>query len=146
MACIYVFSSPNGYVKVGRARIPRERFGAVQTGSPLPLVFEYQCECPDIEAVEAAIHRDLQPHHQHGEWFAMHTEQAVSVVRTVIGARFVIADTPHVPKGRGRIGRILARVSETATRMPIAASRVATEAYEPTHAPRAHPSRAAVPL
>jgi hypothetical protein len=114
VAYIYVFSSPNGFVKIGRANTPRERFGMVQTGSPLPLVFEYQCECPDVRKVEAAIHRDLWPMHQHLEWFAIEPEQAVSAVRAIIGARFTISNVPHVRKKHGRIARILPKVSEAA--------------------------------
>jgi hypothetical protein len=96
---VYVFAASNGYVKVGKASLPYERFSMACGASPLPLTLEYICECADPVDIEVAAHHALAAHHRHHEWFEVSTERAIEAIRSALReAGAVPMDAPHRAK------------------------------------------------
>lgn len=84
---VYVISAPNGYVKIGSGSNPFERFSMIQTSSPLILSLAYVCECMRPVDVEEAVHRLLDIHRRHREWFEVAADRAIDAVRAILTAR-----------------------------------------------------------
>ena len=80
---IYVISSSNGYLKVGRTDNAYSRYSGMQCNSPIPLTLAYACRCSaEISvAVEAAAHEALASYRRHREWFEVDSRLAIEAVR-----------------------------------------------------------------
>lgn len=93
---VYVISATNGYVKIGKASNPYERFGTIQTSSPLILTLCYVCECRNPVDIEIAAHQTIAEHRRHREWFEVSPNVAVAAVRAaLIAAGFETSPVPH---------------------------------------------------
>lgn len=83
---VYVVSSPNGYVKIGRANEAHERFYMVQCNSPLELTLSYVCEAPNADQIEKSVHIALAAYRRHGEWFEVSSAVAIEALRQAMFA------------------------------------------------------------
>lgn len=112
---VYVVSATNGYVKIGKASNPYERFSNHQASSPLLLTLAYVCECPNPVDIEESIHLALDPYRRHREWFEVPTEVAVAAVREALTAAGVrIGAAPHRSGPTGARALLRATINEMA--------------------------------
>lgn len=75
--CIYIIAEgPNGPCKIGITRNDRERFKALQTGNPRPLIPDTFLICRYAGELELRIHHRLRTRRAVGEWFYVTVEEA----------------------------------------------------------------------
>lgn len=74
--------------KIGVATSPSARLTKLATGSAVPIRVLYEAPVPAEIArdVEAFAHALLATRHQHGEWFRVSLDEAVSAIREAIAA------------------------------------------------------------
>lgn len=77
---IYVVSSTPGPIKIGIAKMPRRRFGALQTSSAVPLSLAFVAECDAAEKIERRAHQMLSSSRTRGEWFSVTAAAAIDAV------------------------------------------------------------------
>ena len=83
--CVYTISKgPLGPTKVGITTNLRGRFGALQTGSPTPLVSGVSLPCKHAADIERRVHERLAAHRLSGEWFAVTLAEAEAAIDAVI--------------------------------------------------------------
>lgn len=68
---IYFIAGEDGPVKVGMSAYEptRQRLPELSTMSPVPLRVVFKAQVPDRFEVERALHAELAPYREHGEWF-----------------------------------------------------------------------------
>lgn len=68
---IYFICGEEGPVKVGMTAFEptRQRLPELSTMSPVPLRVYFKAYVPDRRLVERALHAELAPYREHGEWF-----------------------------------------------------------------------------
>ena len=83
----YIYAIRSQYprlIKIGFSKSPETRLAELQTGSPqkLTLLDKWKGTLDH----EHEIHRRLKPHHAHGEWFKIQSEEAESAISRVTGS------------------------------------------------------------
>lgn len=112
---VYVVSATNGYVKIGKASNPYERFTMIQCSSPLLITLEYVCQCADPVDIEEAAHNSLDEFRRHREWFETYPEMAIAALRSALDAAGAALEP--APRRAGRYGappQTHAKICETA--------------------------------
>lgn len=68
---IYFLGGEEGPIKVGMSQYEptEQRLPELRTMSPVPLQIFYKAPVDDRFRVERALHSELAPYRQHGEWF-----------------------------------------------------------------------------
>lgn len=87
MSAIYVISSINGLVKIGRSADARKRFLGLKHSSPVSLHLSHVVEVPADQAafIEAKIHNEMAAVRRHGEWFEVSIGVAIAIVDRIAG-------------------------------------------------------------
>jgi hypothetical protein len=128
---VYVVSATNGYLKVGKASNPFERFSMIQCSSPLILTLAYVCECPNPVDIEVDAHQRLDQYRRHREWFDVSTETAVAAVRAALQSAGIQTEpSPHRAAGIGSPALLRAAISEKAI-LPADSTRQAPDQQQP---------------
>lgn len=81
---IYVLQNPAypGYVKIGHARDPQKRLNTYNVGCPFgQYTFAALIPVHDAPAAEAWAHRMVRRHAVRGEWFQVHADDAVNLLK-----------------------------------------------------------------
>jgi len=80
---IYVIADKaSNRVKIGRSKSPFSRLSALQTSCPSSLTLAASFEVGSGKA-ETAAHLALKDYRLHGEWFNVHVDKAISIVKKI---------------------------------------------------------------
>ncbi|WP_093150746.1 GIY-YIG nuclease family protein [Thalassobaculum litoreum] len=77
---VYVIGHEDLPVKVGMSKNPQRRCDAFRAHWPYPLRVLHAAPMDDAKSVEAGAHFLLHEHRQHGEWFNVSAERAISAI------------------------------------------------------------------
>ena len=82
MSGIFVISDDTGLCKIGVSANVTRRMRALKNGADLTL--EYVRECgPKHRKLEGEVHRRLEKHRSHGEWFSVTPQVAIEAIERV---------------------------------------------------------------
>ncbi|KKK73124.1 hypothetical protein LCGC14_2896960, partial [marine sediment metagenome] len=84
--CVYLFTTPNGYCKVGIAKDPEKRVRELQCGCPETISFHgatlLRADGMDPREMERVVHSVLRPYRSSGEWFKITVADAIRAFGT----------------------------------------------------------------
>lgn len=89
----FILCKTTGLVKCGVALRPQKRLATLQVGSPTRL--ELIAELDGNERRERAIHKRIEQHHSHGEWFHYAT-RVRDIIILEMTSHFCSDDDPDV--------------------------------------------------